>query len=151
MILSISRIVLSFCDSTTRSRSALSRAPDQSVDPEATDTELLVALWDLVWAGEVTNDTLGPLRAFRKRDGFLLLPLGVYAVFVLAHTLLYMDLMYYYVKLPFLVTFTAESLEGLEGWSLPLPGRPESVSLGTLSGAGLALGCALSTAAILWS
>jgi ATP-dependent Lhr-like helicase len=25
---------------------------------------LLAALWDLVWAGEVTNDTLGPLRAF---------------------------------------------------------------------------------------
>ena len=25
---------------------------------------LLTALWDLVWAGEVTNDTLAPLRAF---------------------------------------------------------------------------------------
>jgi len=29
-------------------------------DPQRT----LDALWDLVWAGEVTNDTLGPLRAF---------------------------------------------------------------------------------------
>ena len=29
-------------------------------DPGATVT----ALWDLVWAGEVTNDTLGPLRAY---------------------------------------------------------------------------------------
>lgn len=29
-------------------------------DPQDT----LDALWDLVWAGEVTNDTLGPLRAF---------------------------------------------------------------------------------------
>ncbi|HEU5149864.1 MAG TPA: hypothetical protein VFU19_05175, partial [Iamia sp.] len=28
------------------------------------DRSLLVALWDLVWAGEVTNDTLAPLRAF---------------------------------------------------------------------------------------
>ncbi|MBA3802850.1 MAG: winged helix DNA-binding domain-containing protein, partial [Acidimicrobiia bacterium] len=28
-----------------------------------TDEELLVALWDLVWAGEVTNDSLAPLRA----------------------------------------------------------------------------------------
>ncbi|MBT8215363.1 MAG: hypothetical protein KJO17_00780, partial [Acidimicrobiia bacterium] len=26
--------------------------------------DTLDALWDLVWAGEVTNDTLGPLRAF---------------------------------------------------------------------------------------
>ena len=25
--------------------------------------ELLDALWDLVWSGEVTNDTLAPLRA----------------------------------------------------------------------------------------
>src|SRR5205814_1064228 len=26
--------------------------------------DVLEALWDLVWAGEVTNDTLQPLRAF---------------------------------------------------------------------------------------
>ena len=31
--------------------------------PGATDTERLGALWDLVWAGEVTNDTFAPLRA----------------------------------------------------------------------------------------
>ena len=29
----------------------------------STDAELLAALWDLVWAGEVTNDSLTPLRA----------------------------------------------------------------------------------------
>jgi ATP-dependent Lhr-like helicase len=29
----------------------------------ATDSELAAALWDLVWAGEVTNDSLTPLRA----------------------------------------------------------------------------------------
>jgi len=34
-------------------------------DPEV----VLTALWDLVWAGEVTNDTLGPLRAFISRRG----------------------------------------------------------------------------------
>jgi ATP-dependent Lhr-like helicase len=28
-----------------------------------TDKEVLTALWDLVWAGEVTNDSLAPLRA----------------------------------------------------------------------------------------
>jgi ATP-dependent Lhr-like helicase len=32
--------------------------------PEATDGELLAALWDLVWAGEVTNDSIAPLRAY---------------------------------------------------------------------------------------
>ena len=31
--------------------------------PGTTDAELLTALWDLVWAGEVTNDSLAPLRA----------------------------------------------------------------------------------------
>ena len=31
----------------------------------ASDREVLDALWDLVWAGEVTNDTFAPLRALR--------------------------------------------------------------------------------------
>ncbi len=31
--------------------------------PGSGDDELLTALWDLVWAGEVTNDSLAPLRA----------------------------------------------------------------------------------------
>jgi ATP-dependent helicase Lhr and Lhr-like helicase len=31
--------------------------------PGAQDQELLAALWDLVWAGEVTNDSLSPLRS----------------------------------------------------------------------------------------
>ncbi|MEP7204011.1 MAG: DEAD/DEAH box helicase, partial [Ilumatobacteraceae bacterium] len=30
---------------------------------DATDGELLASLWDLVWAGEVSNDSLAPLRA----------------------------------------------------------------------------------------
>ncbi len=42
--------------------------------PGATDDELLAALWDLVWAGEVTNDSLAPVRAYvggaaAKRSG----------------------------------------------------------------------------------
>ena len=31
--------------------------------PSSTEAELLAALWDLVWAGQVTNDSLAPLRA----------------------------------------------------------------------------------------
>jgi ATP-dependent helicase Lhr and Lhr-like helicase len=30
---------------------------------EGNDSELLLALWELVWAGHITNDTLAPLRA----------------------------------------------------------------------------------------
>ena len=39
--------------------------------PQPTERELLDALWDLVWAGEVSNDTFAPLRALRwpRRDG----------------------------------------------------------------------------------
>ena len=33
--------------------------------PARRERELLDALWDLVWAGEVTNDTFAPLRALR--------------------------------------------------------------------------------------
>jgi ATP-dependent Lhr-like helicase len=33
---------------------------------EDSEAVLLAALWDLVWAGEVTNDTFGPLRASRR-------------------------------------------------------------------------------------
>ena len=31
--------------------------------PGSNDDEILAALWDLVWAGEITNDSLAPLRA----------------------------------------------------------------------------------------
>ena len=34
-----------------------------AASPASTEAELLAALWDLVWAGEVTNDSLAPLRA----------------------------------------------------------------------------------------
>lgn len=35
----------------------------RAASSDATDTEVLAALWDLVWAGEVSNDSLAPLRA----------------------------------------------------------------------------------------
>ena len=37
--------------------------------PATADHELLAALWDLVWAGEVTNDSLAPLRAMTRGGG----------------------------------------------------------------------------------
>ncbi|MFI5259665.1 MAG: hypothetical protein ACHQ01_08670 [Candidatus Limnocylindrales bacterium] len=39
----------------------------QPVVGSASERRLLDALWDLVWAGEVTNDTFAPLRALRWR------------------------------------------------------------------------------------
>jgi ATP-dependent Lhr-like helicase len=44
--------------------------PDLVQAAGTADEQLLVrALWDLVWAGEITNDTLGPLRAFVRGAG----------------------------------------------------------------------------------
>jgi ATP-dependent helicase Lhr and Lhr-like helicase len=41
----------------------------READTAASDAELLAALWDLVWAGEVTNDSLAPLRAVLAGGG----------------------------------------------------------------------------------
>jgi ATP-dependent helicase Lhr and Lhr-like helicase len=41
----------------------------RSAAPSATDAELLAALWDLVWAGEVTNDTFAALRSYVSGGG----------------------------------------------------------------------------------
>lgn len=45
-------------------RGALFFSQIRAAAPSATESEVLAALWDLVWAGEVTNDTLAPLRAY---------------------------------------------------------------------------------------
>jgi ATP-dependent Lhr-like helicase len=47
-----------------RARGACFWADLRAASPSSTDTELLAALWDLVWAGEVTNDSLAPVRAY---------------------------------------------------------------------------------------
>jgi ATP-dependent Lhr-like helicase len=53
-----------------RSRGACFYREIYSAAGGGTDRDVLDALWDLVWAGEVTNDTFAPLRALRwKRPG----------------------------------------------------------------------------------
>ncbi|MGA0863948.1 MAG: DEAD/DEAH box helicase, partial [Ilumatobacteraceae bacterium] len=44
-------------------RGALFFGQLRAAAPGATDQEVLAALWDLAWAGEVTNDTLSAMRA----------------------------------------------------------------------------------------
>ena len=59
--------------STTRSASTCANAaprsgPSCSPRPASpTNAIVLSALWDLVWAGEITNDTIAPMRAFLIR------------------------------------------------------------------------------------
>ncbi len=40
-----------------------------AAEPEATELEVLAALWDLVWSGEVTNDSFAALRAHLSGGG----------------------------------------------------------------------------------
>ncbi len=42
------------------------RAAEGFIGKVIDDSIVLTALWDLVWAGEVTNDTFGPLRVSRR-------------------------------------------------------------------------------------
>ncbi len=46
-----------------QTRGAMFFSQLRAAAPHATDSEVLAALWDLVWAGQVTNDTFAPLRA----------------------------------------------------------------------------------------
>lgn len=48
-------------------RGALFFSQLRAAIPDATEQEALNVLWDLVWAGEVTNDSLAPLRAYITR------------------------------------------------------------------------------------
>ena len=53
------------CAPTSRRRGACFYRELFTASGARSDREVLDALWDLVWAGEVTNDTFAPLRALR--------------------------------------------------------------------------------------
>jgi hypothetical protein len=55
----------------------------------------------------------GVIRAARRPDLRLLAPLCVYLCLAVAHAVTHMDLLYYYVKVPFLVVFSFYALDGL--------------------------------------
>ena len=57
---------------------------------------------------------LGLADGLRRRDLLLLTQAAIFASLVLAHTLTYMDLYYYYVRLPFLFTFAAYGFAHLD-------------------------------------
>lgn len=48
---------------TLAQRGAIFFSQLRAAAPGSTDAEVLAALWDLVWNGEVTNDTFAPMRA----------------------------------------------------------------------------------------
>jgi hypothetical protein len=91
---------------------------------------------------------LGVVAGARRRDPFLLAPAMVGSCVALAHALTYMDLFYYYVRLPFLFLLAAYGFETLReravagGWA---SGRtPVALAVGVgLGFAGLSLALVL--------
>jgi hypothetical protein len=93
---------------------------------------------------------LGLWIALRRRDRALLAPLAVAVTLGAAHALTWMDVTYYYVKLPFLVIF------GLYGLDRALGGAPGALwgrtALARLAlGAVLVSGLAGTVAMLVWS
>jgi 4-amino-4-deoxy-L-arabinose transferase-like glycosyltransferase len=63
----------------------------------------------------------GLVVAFRRRDPHVLAPVAVYACLAFGHAITYMDLMYYYQRVPFLFVFASFLVEGGQDWSLRVP------------------------------
>ena len=63
---------------------------------------------------------IGIARGVARRDPFLLVPGLVYLCVAGAHTLVLVDFMYYYVRLPFLIVFAALGAEALGTWGRKL-------------------------------
>jgi hypothetical protein len=93
---------------------------------------------------------IGLAIAVARRDARLVVPVAVALATGAAHVLTWMDVTYYYLKLPFLAIFGLYGLERavprtlrLGEWRVPLAG----VTLGAL----LALGAAATAAMLIWS
>jgi hypothetical protein len=100
--------------------------------------EVLVAILTILAAG-------GLGLALWLRDPFLAAPAVVYLCFGVAHSLTFMDLMYYYVKLPLLSVFAAYLVD--RTWPRRLSIFSASVPVGAILAAPVV---ALSLALTLW-
>ena len=89
----------------------------------------------------------GALAGLWRRDRVVAIPLAAYACFAVAHALTWMDLMYYYVKVPFIIALAALAGRALDGRRVRLAGR--TVPVGAAVAGLLAAGSVALTFAIL--
>lgn len=82
---------------------------------------------------------VGILMACKQRDTFLLVPGLVYLCLSVAHSITYMDLMYYYVKIPFLAIFSTYCVAQFDRYKFPikLRGAVQEISCATVVNTGL--------------
>jgi hypothetical protein len=64
---------------------------------------------------------LGICTALRQKDKSLLVPALLYLCICIAHCLTYMDLMYYYIKVPFLYIFTGFFIDTVDRYTINVP------------------------------
>ena len=97
------------------------------------------------------SGALGLGVAALRRDAAMVVPVSLALALGTAHAITWMDIMYYYLKLPFLVIFGFYGLErALPGTlSLPFLGRVPLASLGLAAVAGL--GLAGTASVLIWS
>ena len=63
----------------------------------------------------------GIVLGIKNKDAFLLVPGAVYLCVCFAHTITYMDMMYYYMKVPFLFIFSAFFIHKLDAMNVKIP------------------------------
>lgn len=91
-------------------------------DSKSADSfDLFISLMALLSLG-------GIVLGIKKRDAFLLVPGAVYLCVCFAHTITYMDMMYYYMKVPFLFVFSAFFLHKLDTMKVQVPNLKWNVS-----------------------
>jgi hypothetical protein len=112
-------------------------APERRPTAVSRSFDLFVGLTTLLAAW-------GCWAALRGRDPFVLVPLAVFVCVGAAHAIAYMDLMYYYVKMPFLLLLAGLGLQAVHerGW------RVRGLSVATALAALLATWALASTAAL---
>lgn len=76
----------------------------------------------------------GAALAWRTRNARVLAPAAVFLCLGIGHALTYMDLMYYYQRVPFLYVFAAFLVDAAEGWRLPVPLLAAPVPVGRVLG-----------------
>jgi hypothetical protein len=84
---------------------------------------------------------LGLIAAVWRRTPALLVPGLIHLCLAVAHSVTWMDLMYYYVKVPFVLAFAFFFTHRVAAWSLPGLGGARRVSLGLVLDLALAFSC----------
>ena len=75
---------------------------------------------------------IGIGRGFWIRDRFLIVPFLIYLCVCIAHSITYMDLMYYYIKIPFLFIFFGFGVQALDLYKIKTPINGKMIGLGSI-------------------